>query len=250
MRSFILFCLIFLWLLPAFSLYCEDVIVYTATQSWNSRIYILHMDGSVYNYYEYEYYIFSDMEVVDNEVYVTDWVAPRLYRFNPYTGGIEVIVDDWNLFSMYDVAFDGTYFYIDEWNLNRYDINGDWDSTADFDEAVRGGAWDDEYYWTLNTDGEIRCWDISDWETIVEVPSNNFSPPTSDCKGLWFDGEYFWTAESLEDSPGYIYKFDYAGNVLEQWQEPTFSGYSAVVVEDFDTGIQEKSLGEIKALFE
>ena len=100
----------------------EQMIVYTANQGWFSRIYALTMDGAVITYHEYEYYIFSDLEVVGDDVYVTDWVAPRLYKVDALTGEISVVVDDWNLLSMYDVAWDGSFFYIDEWSLNRYEF--------------------------------------------------------------------------------------------------------------------------------
>lgn len=207
----------------------EDMIVFTANQGWLSRIYALGTDGTVITYHEYEYYIFSDVEVVGNEVYVTDWVAPRLYRVDPLTGDLDVVVDDWNLLSMYDVAWDGTYFYIDEWSLNRYNLNGDWQGSAGFPESVRGSAWDGYYYWTLDSSGQIRCWDISSWPTITEITNNGFLPPTPYCKGLWFDGEYFWTAES-RDTLGNIYQFDYEGHVIAEWTEPAFSGYAACVV--------------------
>ncbi|MCP4228775.1 MAG: hypothetical protein GY771_01320 [bacterium] len=227
----------------------EDVIVFTASQSWNSRIYVLNMNGQVLDYWEYEYYIFSDMEVANDEVYVTDWVAPRLYKVNIENGSLETIVDDWGLFSMYDVAWDGSYFYIDEWSLNRYDINGSWDSAASFDLATRGSAYDGQYYWTLNADGHIQCWDISVWPAITEVPGNNFDPPTPDCKGLWFNGMYFWSAEAIDGALGEIYKFDYDGNVIEQWTAPAYTGFAAVVADRPATGVKSASLGEIKGMF-
>ena len=207
----------------------EDMIVYTANQGWFSRIYAMDMSGNVITYHEYEYYIFNDVEVVDGEVYVTDWVAPRLYKVDPLSGDLEVIVDDWNLLSMYDVAWDGTHFYIDEWNLNRYDIDGDWSGSTSSPGSVRGSAWDGEYYWTLNSDAQIQCWDFSTWPTMVEIQENAFLPPSTDCKGLWFDGEYFWTAES-QDTIGRIYRFDYEGQIIQMWLEPAFSGYAACVV--------------------
>ena len=95
----------------------KDIIVFIANQGWFSRIYILNMAGQVVNYFEYEYYIFCDVEVIDNELYVTDWVAPRLFKVDLNTGNLDIIVDDWSLLYMYDVAYDGTFFYIDEWDL-------------------------------------------------------------------------------------------------------------------------------------
>jgi hypothetical protein len=210
-----------------------DVIVFTANQSWLSRIYVLSTDGAVLDYFEYEYFIFSDVEIVDNELYVTDWVAPRLYKVDLSTGALDVIVDDWNLLSMYDVACDGEYFYIDEWSLNRYTLEGDFAGSTSFSESVRGGAWDGSYYWTLTTDDMIRCWDISAWPTVVPVPTNDFAPPSSLCRGLWYDGAFFWSAEQIDGSLGFIYRFDHSGTVAEQWLAPAFQGYAAGVIRDF-----------------
>lgn len=210
--------------------YAGDVIVFTANQSWLSRIYVLRMDGSVIDYHEYEYYIFSDLEVVDNEVYVTDWVAPAVYRVDLETGDLDLVIVDVSLLYLYDLAWDGTYFYAKEWSLNRYELDGTLAGSASFAETVRGGAWDGTYYWTLNDTGQIRCWDISAWPTITEVPENAFAPPSTACRGLWFDGEHFWTAESIDGVLGYIYQFDYDGMVAKQWLEPAFKGYAACVV--------------------
>ncbi len=212
--------------------HAEDVMVYTAHQDWPSRIYVLRMDGSVVHYFEYWYYRFVDTEVVNNELYAADAFAPRVYRVDLATGNLNVVIDDWTLYYFYGLAFDGTYFYVDEWDLNRYDINGDKDGTAPFDEDVMGAAWDGEYYWALDDGGQITCWDITGWPTVIEMPGNAFSAPTADCRGLWFDGGYFWSAESKE-LLGYIYKFDYEGQVVAQWLQPAFSGWSACVIEGF-----------------
>ncbi len=207
-----------------------DLIVFTANQGWLSRIYVLNSQGAVLRYFEYEYYIFSDLEIADNELYATDWVAPRLYQIDIDTGALDVIVDDWSLISMYDVAWDGQYFYIKEWSLNRYSFQGSWDSSTSFSESLRGSAWDSTYYWTLNSDGHIQCWDISAWPTITELPEHAFDPPSSACRGLWFDGEYFWTAESIDGTLGYIYQFGYDGQVVNQLLAPAFRGYAAGVI--------------------
>jgi hypothetical protein len=207
-----------------------DVIVYTAHQSWLSRIYLLRMDGSVITYYEYDFYFLADLEVVNNGVYVAEAFAPRMYKINLSTGDLDLIIDDWSLYYFYDLAFDGFYFYLNEWDLNRYDINGNKSGTVSFDESVNGGAWDGTYYWTLNDQNQIKCWNISDWPTITEMPDNAFSPPTSDCRGLWFDGDYFWTAESIEGSLGNIYRFNYNGEVIDQCIEPAFRGWSACTI--------------------
>ncbi len=208
-----------------------NVIVFTAHQSWNSRIYILSMDGGVIRHFDYEYYIFNDLEVVDNEVYVTDWVAPCLYRVDIETGELEQIVNDMSLESLYDVAWDGSYFYMKEWNLRRYTMDGTFSGSIDFPESVRGAAWDGTNYWTLNSNGEIKCWSLNAWPTVTEIPENAFAAPSANCKGLWFDGSCFWTAESIENMVGHIYQFDTSGHVVNQWTAPAFIGYAACVVQ-------------------
>lgn len=209
----------------------QDVIVYTAHQNFDSRIYVMDMQGAVLDYFEYANYRMLDLEVVNNEVYVTDAFIPCVYKFNVINGNLELIVHDITLYYFYGIAYDGNYFYLNEWDMNRYDINGDKFGTASFDQSVHGSCWDDEYLWTLD-EGEISCWDISNWPNIVEITANNFSAPTAECRGLWFDGENFWSAESKE-SLGSIYKFDYAGNVIQQWLEPAFKGWSACTVDEY-----------------
>jgi len=208
----------------------ESIIIYIAYQEWPSRIYLLHLDGSVITYYEYWYYRFADLEIINNNVYVSDAFAPRVYKVNLTNGDLEVIIDDWTLYYFYDVAFDGTFFYVTEWDLNRYDIYGNKDGTAPFDEDVMGAAWDGIYYWTLNDNGEIKCWNLTTWPSVVEMADNSFSSPSDYCRGLWFDGQYFWTAESIDGILGYIYQFDYQGIIINQWVEPAFLGWSAGII--------------------
>jgi hypothetical protein len=199
---------------------------------------VLHLDGSVRDYFEYDFYRFVDMTVIDNEVYVAEAFAPRVYNVDIDTGDLDVFIDDWSLFYFYGVAFDGT--YIDEWDLNRYDVNGDFMGWAACDEYVLGSTWDGTHYWTLNDTNEMKCWDISGWPTISEVPENGFAPPTPDCRGLWFDGEYFWTAESQEGL-GQIFQFDDEGHIIRQWIEPAFSGWAACVSSGTSTGVSVAS---------
>jgi len=210
--------------------YDEDIIVYTAHQNFDSRIYLLDMSGSLITYYEYINYRLVDLEVVNNEVYVSDAFIPCVYKVDIYTGNLELIFHDTWLYYFYGLAFDGAYFYVDEWDLNRYDMNGDKYGTTSFDESVMGGAWDGDYYWTLDEGNLVKCWDISSWPNVTELPSNAFVPPSSYCRGLWFDGQYFWTAECVDDVLGHIYQFDYNGNIINQWLEPTFKGWSACYV--------------------
>jgi hypothetical protein len=215
-----------------------DVIVYTANQDFLSRIYVLKMDGSIHDFFEYEFYRFVDTEVVNNALYVSEAFAPRMYKVNIENGELELIIDDWSLYYFYGLAFDGIYFYVDEWDLNRYEVDGTKDGTASFDGDVFGSAWDGSYLWTLDDTDVVKCWDISGWPSVIQVPSNNFAPPSPDCRGLWFDGEYFWSAESL-DGLGYIYQFDYSGSVIDQWLEPAYRGWSACVIRDFITSTDE-----------
>jgi len=221
-------------IIPCFA---DNYIVYTAHQDWPSRIYILRMNGTVYDYFDYDFTRFCDLEVVNNEVYVAEAFAPRAYKVDLNNGDLDLIIDDWSLYYFYDLAFDGTYFYVDEWDLNRYFFNGVKDGVASFDETVFGSAWDGSYYWTMDDNDLIKCWDISTWPSIIQFPGNNFSAPDTNCRGLWFDGQYFWTAQSLDGALGYIYQFDYDGTVIDQWLEPAFRGWAACLV-DF-TGVQE-----------
>jgi hypothetical protein len=233
MKTGILLALLLLVLAPAVVVHAADIIVYTANQEWLSRIYLLRMDGTVLNYFEYEFYRFVGMEVVNNELYVAEAFAPRVYKVDLHTGGLDVFIDDWSLYYFYDLAFDGTYFYVDEWDLNRYDVNGNKDGMASFDEYVLGCAWDGSHFWTLDDYNLIKCWDISSWPTIIPVPDNHFAPPSPESRGLWFDGIHFWTAESKDDILGKIYKFNHGGQVVQEWTEPAFSGWAACVILDF-----------------
>jgi hypothetical protein len=227
-------------------IYEEDIIIFTANQGFFSRIYIMDMNGSVLNYFEYENFRFCDTEIVNNELYVAEAFAPRVEKVNLNNGDLEVIVDDWSIYYFYDLAFDGTFFYVDEWDMNRYYLNGSKDGTGSFDETVFGSTWDGTYLWTLTDNEIIKCWDISTWPILIEVSENNFNPPSPHCRGLWFDGVYFWTAESYDDSLGYIYQFNYMGDIINQWLEPAFSGWSACVIQysndtiDIDQSVHDR----------
>ena len=176
--------------------HAEELIVYTANQEFLSRIYLLRMDGSVERFFEYDFYHFVDTEVVGGELYVADAFAPRVYRVDVATGDLDVIIDDWSLYYFYGLAWDGTYFYVDEWDLNRYTIDGHYSGRASFDETVYGSAHDGTYLWTLDDEHPVRCWDISQWPAVTALPENDFPAPSPNCRGLWFDGTHFWTAES------------------------------------------------------
>ena len=220
----------------------DDLIVYTAHQDYDSRIYVLEADGSVVDFFHYSFYRFTDVEVVDNQVYVAEAFAPRVYRVDIQTGDLELVIDDWSLYYFYDLAFDGTYFYLDEWDLNRYLANGEKDGTAPFDGTIFGSAWDGEYLWTLDDTATMRAWDVSGWPDVVPAPPGPVAAPSADCRGLWHDGEYFWTAES-KDVLGYIYQFDAGGEIIDQWLQPAFSGWGVGVVQGTPSAIAEEGAG-------
>ncbi len=67
---------------------------------------------------------------------------------------------------------------------------------------------------------------------ITEVPENTFNAPSVNCRGLWFDGTYFWTAESIDSILGYIYQFDYDGTAVSSVLAPAFKGYAACIIDD------------------
>ncbi|MBD3218911.1 MAG: hypothetical protein GF310_11590 [candidate division Zixibacteria bacterium] len=228
-RTALIVILLFIFIGMAASLSAEELMVYTANQGFFSRIYFLNMDGSVHHYFEYENYHFCGLEVVNNEIYAAEAFAPRVLKVDPHTGDLDVIVDDWSLYYFYAVAFDGTFFYVDEWDMNRYFINGDKDGSASFDEDVFGLAWDGAHLWMQNGDNIIKCYDVSTWPTLTELPDSAITPPSPNCRGLWYDGTYFWSAESIEDALGRIYKFDKEGNVVDQWLEPAYSGWGVCI---------------------
>ncbi len=217
----------------------EHLIVFTANQGLLSRIYVLNMDGSVRHYHDYENYRWQDMTVIDNEVYVAEALMPGIYKVDIFTGEIELIMHDFWLYYFYGLAWDGTYFYVDEWDLNRYDIEGNKHGTASFSQTVYGATFADGYYWMLGNENIIRCWDFSGWPQLSQQAFNNFAPPSENCRGLWYDGEYFWTTESIESQAGKIYRFNFQGEVIEEWQAPAFRGWAAVRVENPYVGAGE-----------
>jgi hypothetical protein len=243
MKNRLIIILISFLLITSKDIPAEDIIVFTANQTWLSRVYLMRMDGTVIKYFEYDFYRFTDLEVINNELYAAEAFAPRVYKINLETGELVVIIDDWSLFYFYDIGFDGDYLYTTEWDMHQYSLNGTHISSSPFEGTPTGGASNNNYYWTLNDAGAIQCWDFLEWPNKVEVPENNFSPPTPDCRGLWHDGQYFWSAESKQGL-GHIYKFDSNGTVVQQWLEPSFSGWGACVIKDFITDIPEDT-GEL-----
>ena len=191
MRKLLLWGLTVILLSVPIAALAADVIVYTAHQEWLSRIYIMGMDGTVYDLFEYDFYRMVDVTVVDNQLHVAEAFAPRSYRVDLQSGDLETVIDDWSLYYFYGLAWDGTYFYADEWDLNRYDSEGNFAGRASFDEYVLGSTWASGYLWTLDDQNVVKCWDLSGWPTVTEVVANAFTPPSPSCRGLWFDGLYF-----------------------------------------------------------
>lgn len=240
--------MLLLWLiifsLQAYTRSDEHLIVFTANQGLLSRIYVMHMDGSVMHYHEYENYRWQDMTVINNEVYVAEALMPGIYKVDIFTGEIELVMHDFWLYYFYGLAWDGTYFYVDEWDLNRYDMEGNKHGTAAFSQTVYGATFANGYYWMLGNENIIRCWDFSDWPQLSQQAFNNFAPPSENCRGLWFDGEYFWTTESIENQAGKIYQFNFQGEVIVEWQAPAFRGWAAVRVENPYVGKTEMTDNE------
>jgi len=226
----------------------DDVIVFSCHQTWDSRIYVLDMCGRVLDWHQYEFYRLCDLELVDGEVHAVDAFAPRSFRVDLQTWELETIIDDWSLYYFYDLAYDGRFLYVTEWDMNRYLPDGIKDSSADFDHDVLGSCFSGGLLWTLNEDGLIRCWNIQDWPEIAEVSSASFSPPGDSCRGLWHDGEYFWSAEALDSGPGMIYRFDGSGTVVDQLAAPAFTGWSACVYYGYPSGLDQNTWASLKAL--
>lgn len=227
-------------------LMAEEVIVFTCHQTWDSRIYVLSMDGQVLDWHQYDFYRLCDLEVVDGEVHTVDAFAPRSFIVDLETWELEVIIDDWSLYYFYDLAFDGEFLYVTEWDMNRYYPDGTKESTAGFDYDAMGSCFSGGFLWTLNEDDIIRCWDVQQWPDMTEIPSSSFSPPGDSCRGLWHDGEYFWTAEALDSSLGMIYRFDETGAVIEQWLAPAFTGWSACVFDGYPVSLEATTWGGVK----
>ncbi len=116
----------------------EELVVFTAHQNMDSRIYVLRADGSIRDMYEAFTFYAADVEVVNGEVYVVESFQPKVVRLNLDTGQRTPVITDISLIAFYDVACDGNWFYIMEWDFRRYDLDGHYDSTASFDGEVFG----------------------------------------------------------------------------------------------------------------
>lgn len=229
----------------------QNKIAHTLHQQFASRIYFLNPDGSTITYYDYENYRLKDLTLVNDELYVADAFAPMVLKVDLETGALEQFIFDlWPTY-YYGLASDGEYFYVEDWGtLYKYDMNGDEIGTLDFDETIYGMACDSNYLFTIiEDDNLIRCWDISAWPQINELVFNSIPKPSSTCRGLTYDGMYFWTAEAHESQNGKIYKFDHAGNIHSEIDSPTYTGWSACFIKDTTTtAITEYTTDQVKII--
>lgn len=244
MRRLLLSCFILIHFSGYSDVSSDEFIVFTANQGLLSRIYVLNMDGTVHTYHEYENYRWQDITVIDNEVFIAEAIMPGIYKVNILSGELTLIMHDFWLYYFYGLAWDGTYFYVKEWSMNRYDINGVKHGSASFSGSVFGATFAEGFYWMIGNENLIRCWSFEEWPTLVENPLNNFTPPSEHCRGLWYDGEYFWTAESIESQLGKIYRFDSTGQIIEQWTAPAFRGWGAAKVTNPQVGISDYDVSD------
>ncbi len=145
-------------------------------------------------------------------------MAMVVNRFDVYlinldleTGDLQLIIDDWSLYCFYDIAYDGSFLYVTEWDMNRYLPDGTKDSSTGYNGSIFGSTFCNNRLYTL-----IQCWDISGWPDMVLDEGGSITPPTPYCRGLSFDGDNFWTAERKEDQLGSIICFDSTGAIVTQ----------------------------------
>lgn len=235
-----------LLLIGSVSVLADDVIVYTCFQGFNSRVYIMDMDGTVLDWFQYNNYRLCDLELIDDEVHIVDAFAPRSFILDLETGGLDLIIDDWSLYYFYDIAFDGSYLYVTEWDMNRYFPDGTKDSATGYDGYVYGSTYFNDRLYTLTEDNLIQCWDISQWPDMIPEPASIITPPTPDCRGLSHDGEYIWTAESKGEQIGFIYCFNTEGTIITQIIEPAYSGWGVCVAPNYPTALHRNTWASIK----
>ncbi|MCD4707823.1 MAG: hypothetical protein K8S62_08795 [Candidatus Sabulitectum sp.] len=224
----------------------KDVIVYTCYQGFNSKVYIMDTDGTVLDWFQYDNYRLCDLELIDGEVHIADAFAPRSFILDLENGDLDLIIDDWSLYYFYDIAFDGSYLYVTEWDINRYFPDGTKDSSTGYDGMIYGSTYFNDRLYTLTEDNLIQCWDISQWPDMVLNPASVITPPTSDCRGLSHDGEFFWTAESKEGQAGFIYCFNTAGTIITQINEPACAGWGVCIAPDYPSALQRHTWAGVK----
>ncbi len=226
----------------------EDVIVYTCYQGFNSRVYIMDMSGTVLDWFEYSNYRLCDLELVNGEVHIVDAFAPRSFILDLETGDLQLIIDDWSLFYFYDIAYDGSFLYVTEWDMNRYLPDGTKDSSTGYNGTIFGSTFCNNRLYTLTEDTLIQCWDISGWPDMVLDEGGSITPPTPYCRGLSFDGDNFWTAESKEDQLGSIICFDSTGAIVTQITEPSYRGWSACIASYDPQNLHPHTWAAIKSI--
>lgn len=222
-----------------------DTLIQTAHQTFNSRIYLMDGQGNTMTYYDYENYRFVDMTIADDEVYVADAFGPVVLKVDLSNGSLEQFIIELPHTAYYGLAHDTTYFYVEDFGtLYRYDEQGEQQSSSSFGETIFGMAWDGQYLWTVIEDDElIRCWDLTDWPELTEVEENAIARPSDACRGLFFDGNYFWTSEALETLPGNSYRFDHDGVIFETVQNASHIGWGiAAILDTTSTGVTNYDL--------
>ena len=220
-----------------------DTLIQTAHQTFNSRIYLMDGQGSTLNYYEYENYRLVDMTIADDEVYVADAFGPVVLKVDLETGTLEQFILELPHTAYYGLAYDSTFFYVEDFGvLYRYDEQGEQQSSTSFGETIFGMAWDGQYLWTIiEEDDMVRCWDLSAWPELTEIEDNAIAKPSDACRGLFFDGEYFWTSEAHETIPGNSYRFDHEGNIIETHENANQVGWGIAAKLDTTTTAISKS---------
>ena len=204
-----------------------DTLIQTAHQTFNSRIYLMDGQGNTLEYFDYENYRLVDMTIADGELYVADAFGPVVLKVDITDGSLEHFIIELPHTAYYGLAFDSTYFYVEDFGtLYRYDEQGEQQSSASFGETIFGMTWDGQYLYTVIEDDEqIRCWDLSDWPELTEVEENAIAKPSDACRGLFFDGQFFWTSEALETVPGNSYRINHDGEIIESFDNASHIGW-------------------------
>jgi len=204
-----------------------DTLIQTAHQTFNSRIYLMDGQGNTLEYFDYENYRLVDMTIADDELYVADAFGPVVLKVDITDGSLEQFIIELPHTAYYGLAYDSNYFYVEDFGtLYRYDEQGEQQSSASFGETIFGMAWDGQYLYTVIEDDEqIRCWDLSDWPELSEVEQNAIARPSDACRGLFFDGTYFWTSEALETVPGNSYRMNHDGEIIESFDNASHIGW-------------------------
>ena len=216
-----------------------DTLIQTAHQVFNSRIYLMDGQGNTMNYYDYENYRMVGMTIAGGELYVADAFGPVVLKVDLEDGSLENFILELPHTAYYGLAHDSNYFYVEDFGtLYRYDEQGEQQSSTSFGETIFGMAWDGQYLWTIVEDDDmIRCWDLSGWPELTEVEENAVAKPSGACRGLFYDGAYFWTSESLEAVAGEIYRLDHEGNIVETYDNASNIGWGvAALLDNTSTG--------------